>query len=60
MAKHYAESYGLLEFAGSDNYSGLLRADSLAGMCSDTPIADELDFVQRVKNGEMKIFYDKE
>ena len=59
MAKHYAESYGLLEFAGSDNHCGREREGSLSGMCSDIPIADEIDFVQRVKNGEMNTFFDK-
>lgn len=55
MSKVYAEYYGLLEFAGSDNH----RADKinlLAGMCSETPILDEQDFVKRVKNGEMSTF----
>lgn len=55
MAKFYAESYGLLKFAGSDNHRGRER-NNLAGMCSDTPITDERDFVQRVKNGEMNTF----
>ena len=59
MAKHYAESYGLLEFAGSDNHCGREREGSLAGMCSDIPIEDEKDFVRRVKNGEMNTFFDK-
>ena len=55
MAKNYAENYGLLEFAGSDNH----RASEhklLAGMCSDTPITDEQDFVSRVKDGKMSVF----
>lgn len=55
MARIYAKNYGLLEFAGSDNH----RAGNqklLAGMCSETPITDEQDFVRRVKNGEMSVF----
>ena len=28
----------------------------LAGMCSETPVLDERDFVKRVKDGEMSIF----
>ena len=55
MAKHYAQSYGLLEFAGTDNHAAGARP-FLAGMCSDFPIKDEQDFVTRVKKGEMSIF----
>ena len=55
MAKLYAENYGLLEFAGSDNHDGKIKKN-LAGMCSEEPIEDEQDFVNRVKNGEMKTF----
>lgn len=55
MAKLYAENYGLLEFAGTDNHRAGASL-SLAGMCSQTPISDEQDFVSRVKNGEMHIF----
>lgn len=55
MASLYAENYGLLTFAGSDNHSAE-RQGRLAGMCSQTPIVDEQDFINRVKKGEMKIF----
>ena len=55
MAELYAKHYGLLRFAGSDNHSGKARA-VFAGMESDTPILDELDFVKRVKAGEMRVF----
>lgn len=55
MAKIYAENYGLLKFAGSDNHRGS-QHKSLAGMCSKTPILDEQDFVKRVKGGEMSLF----
>jgi len=55
MAKLYAENYGLIEFAGSDNHTGS-QMKILAGMCSEEPIKDEEDFVNRVKNGRMKIF----
>ena len=55
MARYYAEQYGLLPFAGSDNHSaGKQRA--LGGMQSETPIKDEADFVERVKNGKMTLF----
>ncbi len=55
MAKHYAESYELLPFAGSDNHIGIDQ-QTLAGMCSENPIADESDFIQLVLSGEMKLF----
>ena len=55
MAKIYAQNYGLLEFAGSDNHSANQR-DLLAGMCSDTPIVNEQDFVNRIKLCQMKTF----
>lgn len=55
MAKAYADSYELIEFAGTDNHTAGNR-QTFAGMCSETPIVDENDFVNRVKNGEMKVF----
>ncbi len=55
MAAHYAKSYGLLPFAGSDNHFGIKR-ERLAGMQSETPITDEVDFVKRVLSGEMSLF----
>lgn len=55
MAKAYAESYELIEFAGTDNHTAGNR-QTFAGMCSVSPIVDENDFVNRVKNGEMKVF----
>lgn len=55
MAKVYAQGYNLIEFAGTDNHDGGNRK-LLAGMCSENPIADETDFVTRIKNGEMEIF----
>ena len=56
MAEHYAQSYGLIPFAGSDNHNvkGLTR---LGGMMSDTPITDEQDFITRVKAEEMETFH---
>lgn len=60
MAEHYARSYDLIEFAGSDNHVGNAQR-KLAGMCSDTSIKDEKDFVERVKSGEMNVFsFEKE
>lgn len=55
MAEIYAENYGLIEFAGSDNHRAR-EMKNLAGMCSGTPVSDENDFVERTKKGEMKIF----
>ena len=55
MARIYAENYNLIKFAGSDNHNSKTRR-KLAGVCFDKPIADELDFVQRVKNSDIQIF----
>ena len=58
MAKQYAQSYGLLEFAGTDNHwAG--DAKALAGIYTDAPVKDEQDFINRVLNKETKIFYQK-
>lgn len=50
----YAKHYQLLEFAGSDNHG--FTSSYLAGMCSETPVLDELDFVKKVLAKEMKVF----
>lgn len=55
LAKIYAENYELIEFAGSDNHSAG-NHKMLAGMCSETPIMSEKDFVESVKNRKMKVF----
>ena len=55
MARLYAESYGLIPFAGSDNHDST-RETRFGGMQSDTLITDEADFVTRVKNGELEPF----
>lgn len=55
MAEHYAKSYGLLAFAGSDNHVAGKQA-RLGGMQSATPIANEADFVARVRSGEILPF----
>lgn len=55
MAELYAKKYDLLRFAGGDNHIAE-QLTKLAGMCSESPIADELDFVKRVKANEMKVF----
>ena len=55
MAKRYADQYGLLKFAGSDNHSAGNRT-RLAGVCSETPIGDVNEFITMFKSGEMSIF----
>ena len=55
MAKHYAENYGLIKFAGTDNHTAGVR-NVLGGMQSETPIIDEQDFIARVKSGEIVPF----
>lgn len=56
MAKLYAKHYGLIEFAGTDNHHVNEDKHTLAGMECERPILDEQDFVNAVKNGEMKPF----
>ena len=54
MAETYAKAYGLIEFSGSDNHKAA-EIKCLGGMSSALPIKDEQDFINRVKNGEMKL-----
>ena len=58
MAAHYAKSYELLPFAGSDNHYGAQRP-TLAGMRFDSHIDNEADFVRRIKVGEGEMFFMK-
>ena len=55
MARIYAENYNLIKFAGSDNHQGKNQT-KLAGVSFEAPLIDELDFVEKVKRGEMEIF----
>ena len=55
LARQYADNYGLLYFAGSDNHIGSKHA-RLAGVATDTPIVDENDFIERVKSKKIEIF----
>lgn len=55
MAEHYAKSYGLFEFAGTDNHTGANR-ELFAGMESEKPVHSERDFIEKFFAGEMKIF----
>ena len=55
MAENYARCYGLIPFAGSDNHRAS-KQKLFGGMCSDEPIKDELDFIEKVKSGELEVF----
>lgn len=55
MAKIYAEHYGLLKFAGSDNHAGA-KKQKLAGASFLEPVSDETDFVEMIKSGKSEIF----
>ena len=55
MAAYYAQYYGLIPVAGSDNHN-VKRQTRLAGVEFDTPIQGEADFVARVIAREAKIF----
>ena len=55
MAKHYADAYGLLHFAGTDNHRAGDRT-LFSGMESPTPITSEQDFVNKVRNGTLRPF----
>lgn len=53
-AKEYADNYGLLYSAGTDNHVGL--RESLGGMEFDGKILSVPDFVSKMKNGGGKVF----
>ena len=55
MAKVYAEHYGLLEFAGSDNHSAA-KQKKLAGLCCEEPVCSVEDFIGKVKGKKMHLF----
>lgn len=55
MAKLYAEHYGLLAFAGSDNHVGV-QQKNLAGICTESPVTDEKDFIEKVIGSQTQIF----
>lgn len=54
MAKHYAESYGLRPFAGSDNHSA--AQEKLNGVDFDEIITSEQHFAQLIKEDKYRIF----
>ena len=55
MAELYAENYGLLKIAGTDNHQGS-RQHKLAGVSFEAPLADEQDFIKKVREGQAEIF----
>ena len=65
MAALYAEKYGLLVTAGSDNHYGSrvfarlkekgFRLE-IAGMYSDTPVNCVADFISKVRSGDLRVF----
>lgn len=55
MADLYADSYGFVKTAGSDNHVGE-RAKRLAGLECDEPVKDVNDFIEKVRAGKMRIF----
>ena len=55
MAAYYAQYYGLIPVAGSDNHN-VKRQTRLAGVEFDTPIQGEADFVARIMARQAEIF----
>jgi hypothetical protein len=55
MAEHYADSYGLIPFAGTDNHKGMDQP-LFSGIAFDTPLKSEEDFVLRIQNKEGTLF----
>ena len=55
MTEIYVKQYELIPFAGSDNHLASGQK-LLGGMEADSPVRDVADFIERVKNGEMKPF----
>ena len=55
LAKIYAEHYGLLKFAGSDNHSASSQK-RLAGICTAEPISTVEEFIDKVKSSETEVF----
>lgn len=55
LAAIYADHYGLIHFAGSDNHAASAKK-KLAGMCSEEPVESEADFIRMVMEGKMETF----
>lgn len=55
LTEFYAQHYGLLPFAGSDNHDAANR-HYLAGLQCASPVTCEQDFVSKVLSGQTEIF----
>lgn len=55
MANLYADAYGLIKFAGSDNHSAG-REKRLAGVECEEPILNIADFIAKAKAGKLMPF----
>lgn len=55
LAEQYAENYGLIKFAGSDNHSGE-RVKRLGGMESAERVCSEKEFIDGVISGKITYF----
>lgn len=58
LAEQYAENYGLLRFAGSDNHTGK-NQKILGGMATEKRIESVQDFIDMVFSGEAHPFRNK-
>ena len=57
MADLYADYYGKLKIAGSDNHIAS-KAKNLAGVQTDTPIVSVEDFIGKMTSGKVKLFHE--
>ena len=57
MADLYADYYGKLKIAGSDNHVAS-KAKNLAGVQTDTPITSIADFIERMQSGKVELFHE--
>ena len=55
MADYYADQYGLLKMAGTDNHVGA-RVKVLAGIETDTPVEDEKELIEMIRGGKARLF----
>lgn len=56
MAEAYAEAYGLIRIAGSDNHIGP-NLKKLAGTAFAQPLQDMPDFLQKMKDQQAELFF---
>ncbi len=55
MANHYADAYGLLKTAGTDNHQAG-NQKKLAGIATERPIESVADFIELIREGKTTIF----